>query len=269
MAAPLGLIAGNGRFPFLVADAARKAGRRVVAVAIREEADPAVEGAADETHWVSLGQLGKAIDALKAAGVGEAVMAGQVKHRQIFSDVVPDLKLLGVIARLAFKNTDSLLGGVADALERDGIRLLPSVALLGDQLATRGAMTRRAPTKEEQRDIEYGREVARHLGHMDLGQTVAIKDRAAVALEAMEGTDEVIGRAGRIAGAGIVVVKMAKPRQDMRFDVPVVGEATIHAIGRAEGRVLAVEAGKTLLLDRPAVIAAADAAGIAVWGMEA
>ena len=269
MPSPLGLIAGNGRFPLLVAEAAKRGGRRVVAVAIREEADPAVESAADETHWVSLGQLGRAIDALKGAGVEEAVMAGQVKHRQIFSDVVPDLKLLGVIARLAFKNTDSLLGGVADALERDGIRLLPSVALLGDQLATTGAMTRRAPSKEEQRDVEYGRDVARHLALMDLGQTVVVKDRAAVALEAMEGTDEVIERAGRIAGAGIVVVKVAKPRQDMRFDVPVVGEATVRAVERAQGRVLAVQAGKTLLLDRSAVVKAADAAGIAVWGFEA
>ena len=269
MAPPLGLIAGNGRFPFLVAEAARKAGRRVVAVAIREEADPAVESVVDETHWVSLGQLGRAIDALRGAGVEEAVMAGQVKHRQIFSDVVPDMKLLGVIARLAFKNTDSLLGGVADALERDGIRLLPSVALLAEELAVPGAMSRRSPSRDELRDVEYGREVARHLALKDLGQTVVIKDRAAVALEAMEGTDEVIERAGRIAGAGIVVVKVAKPRQDMRFDVPVVGEATVNAIERAGGRVLAVQAGKTLLLDKRAVVSAADRAGIALWGFEA
>lgn len=267
MAEPLGLIAGNGRFPFLVAQAAKRAGRRVVAVAIREEAEPGLEAEADEIHWVSLGQLGRAIDALKGAGVREAVMAGQVKHKQIFSDVVPDLKLIGVIARLAFKNTDSLLGGVADALERDGIRLLPSVELLGDQMAAPGAMTRRAPSKAEQKDIEYGREVARGLAQMDLGQTVVIKDRAAVALEAMEGTDEVIERAGRIAGAGVVVVKVAKPRQDMRFDVPVVGDATIQTMLRAGAKVLALQAGKTLLLDKPAVLRSADAGGIAVWGM--
>jgi UDP-2,3-diacylglucosamine hydrolase len=269
VAEPLGLIAGNGRFPFLVARAAREAGRRVVAVAIREEADPAIEADSDETHWVGLGQLGRAIDALKGAGVTEAVMAGQVRHRQIFSDVVPDLKLVAVIARLAFKNTDSLLGGVADALEREGIRLLPSVALLADQMAAAGSMTRRAPSREEHHDIQYGRKVARGLASMDLGQSVAIKDRAAVALEAMEGTDEVIERAGRIAGTGVVVVKVAKPKQDLRFDVPVVGEATIATMRRAGARVLALEAGRTLLLDKPAVLRAADDGGIAVWGMEA
>ncbi len=263
---PLGLIAGNGRFPFLVAAAARRAGRRVVAVAIREEADPALEAEADETHWVSLGQLGKAIDALKGAGVHEAVMAGQVKHRQIFSDVVPDLKLMAVIARLALKNTDSLLGGVADALEREGIRLLPSVALLAEQMASPGAMTRKGPSRDEQKDIDYGREIGRALTKLDLGQTVVVKDRAAVALEAMEGTDETIERAGRIAGPGVVVVKLAKPRQDMRFDVPVVGEATIRTMARAKARVLSVEAGKTLLIDRPAVIRAAEEGGIVVWG---
>jgi DUF1009 family protein len=268
VAEPLGLIAGNGRFPFLVARAAKRAGRRVVAVAIREEAELSLEAEADETHWVSLGQLGRAIDALKGAGVHEAVMAGQVKHRQIFSDVVPDVKLLGVIARLAFKNTDSLLGGVADALERDGIRLLPSVILLADQMAVLGSMTRRTPSKAEQKDIEYGREVARALAKMDLGQTVVIKDRAAVALEAMEGTDEVIERAGRIAGPGVVVVKVAKPKQDMRFDVPVVGAATIATLLRAGARVLALEAGRTLLLDKPDVLRSADEAGIAIWGME-
>jgi len=267
VAEPLGLIAGNGRFPFLVAAAGRKAGRRVVAVAIREEAEPAIEGEVDEAHWVSLGQLGRAIDALKAGGVREAVMAGQVKHKQIFSDVVPDLKLMGVIARLAFKNTDSLIGGVADALEREGIRLLPSVLLLADQLASAGAMTRRAPSKDELRDIEYGQQVGRTLAGMDLGQTVVIKDRAAVALEAMEGTDEVIERAGRIAGPGTVVVKVAKPKQDMRFDVPVVGRATIEGMARAGACALALDAGKTLLLDKPEVLRAADEAGIAVWGM--
>ncbi len=266
-AEPLGLIAGSGRFPFLVAAAGRRAGRRVVAVAIREEAEAAIEAEVDEAHWVGLGQLGRAIDALKAAGVREAVMAGQVKHKQIFSDVVPDLKLMAVIARLAFKNTDSLIGGVADALEREGIRLLPSVTLLADQMATAGAMTRRSPSKDERRDIDYGREVGRALAGLDLGQTVVIKDRAAVALEAMEGTDEVIERAGRIAGPGTVVVKVAKPRQDMRFDVPVVGRATIDGMVGAGARALALDAGKTLLLDRPEVLRAAEAAGIAVWGM--
>jgi DUF1009 family protein len=264
---PLGIIAGNGRFPFLVAEAARRAGRRVVVAAIREEASPEIEQGGDEVHWVGLGQLGKCIEALRGAGVREAVMAGQVKHRQIFSDVVPDLKLMGVIARLAFKNTDSLIGGVADALEREGIRLLPSIELLADQLATVGAMTRRAPSKQELGDVEYGRDVARTLAGLDLGQTVVIKDRAAVALEAMEGTDEVIRRAGRIAGPGSVVVKVAKPKQDLRFDVPVVGHATIETMIEAGAGVLALEAGRTLLLERPEVLARAEAAGISVWGM--
>lgn len=263
----LGLIAGNGRFPFLVAEGARRAGRRVVAVAIREEADPGIESAVDETHWVGLGQLGKCIDALRSAGATEAVMAGQVKHRQIFSDLVPDLKLLGVLARVAVKSTDNLIGGIVEALGREGITLLSSVAFLGDQMATAGAMSRRAPSAAERRDIEYGATVARTLAGLDLGQTAVVKDRAAVALEAMEGTDEVIRRAGRIAGRGVVVVKVAKPKQDMRFDVPVVGIGTLAAMGEAGASVLAVDADKTLLVDRAEFLASADRAGIAVWGM--
>lgn len=266
---PLGLIAGNGRFPFLVADAARRAGRRVVAVAIREEAAPELEGRVDSFHWVGLGQLGKAIDTLLSAGVREAVMAGQVKHRQIFSDVVPDLKLVAVLARLAVKNTDSLIGGVADAIEREGIRLLPSTDLLRDDLARPGAMTKARPGAEARKDIDYGLRIARAIAGLDLGQAVVVKDRAAVALEAMEGTDECIRRAGRIAGHGCTVVKVAKPRQDPRFDVPVIGPATIEVMAEAGARVLAVEAGRTLLLDRAALLAAADGAGVAVWGVEA
>jgi UDP-2,3-diacylglucosamine hydrolase len=265
--APLGLIAGNGRFPFLVAEGARRAGRRVVAVAIREEASPDLEKVVDELHWVGLGQLGRCIEALRAAGAREAVMAGQVKHRQIFSDVVPDLKMVGVLARLAFKNTDSLIGAVADVLEKEGIKLLPSTTFLQEELAEEGAMGTRKPSRQEMQDIAYGRKVARGLAGLDLGQTAVVKDRAAVALEAMEGTDEVIRRAGRIAGAGCVVVKVAKPRQDLRFDVPVVGPGTIEAMREARAAVLAVDAGRTLLLDRPAFAAAAHGAGIAVWGM--
>jgi DUF1009 family protein len=264
---PLGLIAGNGRFPFLVAAAARRAGRRVVAVAVKEEASPDLAGSVDEMHWVGLGQLGHCIDVLKAGGVSEAVMAGQVQHRRIFSGILPDLKLAGVLVRLAVKNTDSLIGGVADALSREGITLLPSTALLEDQMATAGAMSRRKPGGGERKDIAYGVKVARALSALDLGQTVVIKDRAAVALEAMEGTDEVIRRAGRLAGEGTTVIKLAKPRQDMRFDVPVVGTRTLEAMREAGARTLAVEAGRTLLLDRAAVLAAADSGGIAVWGI--
>ncbi len=269
MTSTLGLIAGNGRFPFLVAAAARRRGQRVVAVAIREEAAAELAAEVDEIHWIGLGQLGKAIAALRGAGATEAVMAGQVKHRQIFADIVPDLKLLAVLARLALKNTDSLIGGVADALEADGIRLRSSIELLEDQLATVGAMTRRAPDRAARADVAYGRRIARTLAGLDLGQTVVVKDRAAVALEAMEGTDEVIRRAGRIAGRGVTVVKVAKPRQDLRFDVPVVGPGTLEAMAEAGATTLAVEARRTLLLDRADFLARAERQGLCVWGFAA
>jgi DUF1009 family protein len=192
---------------------------------------------------------------------------GQVQHRQLFSDIVPDLKLLGVLARLAFRNTDSLIGGVVDALAREGITLLPSVAFLEDQLATAGPMTRRRPDAEEQKDVAYGEGVARALAGLDLGQTAVVKGRAAVALEAMEGTDETIRRAGRIAGPGTCVVKVSKPKQDMRFDVPVVGEGTLDAMREAGARVLAIDASRTLLIDRAAFLERADRDGVAIVGL--
>jgi DUF1009 family protein len=264
---PLGLIAGNGRFPFLVAEAARGQGRRIVLIRLKEETDAGLEALADETHEVSLGQLGACIAALRKAGVREAVMAGQVRHRQIFSGIVPDLTLMGVLTRLAFKNTDSLIGGVADALEREGIRLMSSVELLADHLAELGPMAGKKPSGDEQKAVEYGVRIATELGRLDLGQTVVVKDRAVVALEAMEGTDEAISRGARIAGPGVVVVKMAKPRQDMRFDVPVVGERTLEALGAVRAAVLAVEAGKTLLLDKPRFLNRAKEMGIVVLGV--
>ncbi len=267
-ATPLGLIAGNGRFPFLAAAGARRAGRRVVALALREETSPELEREVDELHWIGLGQLGRGIALLQQAGAREAVMAGQVKHRQIFSGVVPDLKMIGVLARLAFQNTDSLIGGVADALAREGITLLPSTAFLEDQLASVGPMTGRRPSRDERRDVLYGETVARALAGMDLGQTAVVKDRAAVALEAMEGTDETIRRAGRIAGPGATVVKVSKPSQDMRFDVPVVGEGTLEAMAEAGARALAVDAGRTLMIDRPAFLARAERQGVAVLGLD-
>ena len=264
---PLGLIAGNGRFPFLVAEAARRQGRPVVLIKLKEETDPGLEALADQAHEVSLGQLGACIAALKKAGVREAIMAGQVRHRQIFSGIVPDLTLMGVLARLALKNTDSLIGGVADALERDGIRLISSVHLLGDQLADEGVLAGRKPSSDQAKAIEYGVRVANELGRLDLGQTVIVKDHAVVALEAMEGTDEAIARAARIAGSGIVVVKMAKPKQDMRFDVPVVGEGTLASLKEAGAAVLAVEASRTLLLDKPKFLVEAKAIGLTVVGV--
>lgn len=264
---PLGLIAGNGRFPFLVAESARRQGRRIVLIRLKEETDPGLEALVDETHEVSLGQLGSAIAALRKAGVSEAIMAGQVRHRQIFSGIVPDLTLMGVLARLAVKNTDSLIGGVADALEREGIRLMSSVELLKDQLADSGPMTGRKPSADEEKAIEYGVRIASELGRLDLGQTVVVKDRAVVALEAMEGTDEAVARGARIAGPGVVVVKMAKPRQDMRFDVPVVGEKTLMTLREAKAAVLAVEASKTLLLEKTAFLASAKEMGMVVVGV--
>ena len=264
---PLGLIAGNGRFPFLVrrGRAPRRAQGRGAGAARGD--GPELEREVDELHWISLGQLGRGIELLKGAGAREAVMAGQVQHRQLFSDVVPDLKLLGVLARLAFRNTDSLIGGVADAFAREGITLLPSVAFLEDQLAVAGPMTRRRPDGEEERDVAYGERVARALAGMDLGQTAVVKGRAAVALEAMEGTDETIRRAGRIAGPGTTVVKVSKPKQDMRFDVPVVGEGTLDAMREAGARVLAIDAARTLLIDRPAFLERADLDRVAVVGL--
>jgi UDP-2,3-diacylglucosamine hydrolase len=264
---PLGLIAGNGRFPFLVAQAARRSGRRVVAVAVQEEAAPDLAAEVDEFHWVGLGQLGRCISLLKTAGVHEAVMAGQIKHRQLFSGIVPDLKLLGVLARLVTRNTDSLIGGVADVLGEAGIQLLPSVSLLTEELACPGAMTRRRPSGNEEKDIAYGERIARALAGLDLGQSVAVKEQAAVALEAMEGTDEVIRRAGRLAGAGVAVVKVSKPSQDLRFDVPVVGLGTLAAMEEAGARVLAIDSGRTLMIERRAVEARANELGIAIWGL--
>jgi DUF1009 family protein len=266
-APPLGLIAGNGRFPFLVAEAAKRRGQRVVLVKLKEETDPGLEALVDETHEVSLGQLGACIAALRKSGVQEAIMAGQVRHRQIFSGIVPDLTLMGVLTRLALKNTDSLIGGVADALERGGIRLISSVRLLTDQLAQEGVMVGKKPGRDELKAVEYGVTIASELGRLDLGQTVVVKDRAVVALEAMEGTDETIARGGRLAGPGVVVVKMAKPHQDLRFDVPVVGLKTLDALLAVKASVLAVEAHKTLLLDKPSFLTAAAGMGLTVVGV--
>jgi hypothetical protein len=268
--ARVGLIAGNGRFPFLVLDAAHAMGHGVVVIAVKEEADEDLEAAADrygaDVHRVSLGQLGKAIAILKKAGVTQAVMAGQVKHTKIFSSIVPDLTLFAVLARLRAKNTDALIAAVADVMADRGIELLDSTAFLTPLLAKPGTLSRRAPTPAEHEDLQFGYRMADAIAGLDIGQTVVVKDRAVVAVEAMEGTDAVIGRAGLLAGEGAVVVKVAKPTQDMRFDVPVVGVATIEAMARARAGVLSVDAGKTLVLDGDAVMAAADAAGIVMIG---
>jgi DUF1009 family protein len=267
----LGLIAGNGRFPFLVLDAARGAGHAVTVIAIKEEAFPELEAAAAkepaaQVHRISLGQLGKCISVLKAAGVDQAVMAGQVKHTKLFADIVPDLTLMGVLMRLKSRNTDALISGVADVLRDHGITLVDSTALLAPLLARGGVVTRRAPGDDEARDLELGYRIADAIAALDIGQAVAVKGGAVVGVEAMEGTDALIARAGQLAGPGVVIVKVAKPNQDMRFDVPVVGIATISALAAARATLLSVDAGKTLMIDGDAVVAAADAAGIAIVG---
>ena len=267
---PLGLIAGNGRFPFLALDAARALGREVTVIAIKDEADSALEGAARSAgatlHWVSLGQLGKCIALLRAAGVSEAVMAGQVRHVKIFSDYMPDLTLLSVIRRLKGRNTDALIAAVADVLREKGIELLDSTLFLRPLLAGAGVLARRPPSEREQADFEFGYRMADVIAGLDIGQTIVVRDQAVVAVEAMEGTDETIARAGRLAGPGTTVVKVAKPSQDMRFDVPVVGVPTIVAMRAAGAQALTVDAGRTLILDGDAVVRAADEAGICIVG---
>src|SRR5580704_1922933 len=260
-----GLIAGNGRFPFLVLEGARSQGIEMAVIAIKEEASPDLEKNAKRLHWVSLGELSKAIDLLHKEGVTQAVMAGQVKHNKIFSAIRPDWKLAKLLFSLPRKNTDALIGAVARVLEDEGIRLVDSTLFLKPLIPSPGVLTRRAPNEHEAEDIAYGREIARQIAGLDLGQTVVIRDRACVAVEAMEGTDETIERAARIVdGASLVVVKVSKPRQDMRFDVPVVGLKTVEVMQRCRVTALAMDAGRTLLFDRVRVIEAADAAGIAI-----
>lgn len=260
-----GLIAGNGRFPFLVLEGARSQGIEMAVIAIKEEASPELEKFASRLHWVSLGELSKTIDLLQQEGVKRAVMAGQVKHNKIFSSIRPDWKLAKLLFSLPRKNTDSLIGAVAKVLEDEGIQLVDSTAFLRPLLPQAGILTRRAPNDQEAADIEYGLSVARQVAGMDIGQTVVISDRACVAVEAMEGTDETIARAARFAnGKPLVVVKVSKPHQDMRFDVPVVGLPTVEEMKRAGATALAVDAERTLLFDRNKLIAAADAAGIAI-----
>ncbi len=275
----LGLIAGNGRFPFLLLDAARAHGLTVVVAAIQEETSPEMNdrAAADtniRVHWLSLGELSKLIDTFQAEGVTRAVMAGQVRHKQIFSSIRPDWRLAKLLLSLRTRSTDILLGAVAKVLGDEGIELISSTAYLEPLLAIAGTLTSRAPSADELRDIDYGLTVARGLAGFDLGQTVVIAAGACVAVEAMEGTDATIARAGELfrsldpgdatLSRALTVVKVAKPNQDMRFDVPVVGAPTIHVMQAAGATCLCVEAGRTLLFDRQTMIAAADQAGIAL-----
>jgi UDP-2,3-diacylglucosamine hydrolase len=260
-----GLIAGNGKFPFLVLEGARSRGIDMAVIAIREEASPELERAASRLYWVSLGELSRTIDLLHQEGVTQAVMAGQVKHNKIFSFIRPDRKLAKLLLTLPKKNTDSLIGAIARLLEAEGIHLVDSTAFLAPLLPDEGVLTKRRPDSREAADLAYGREVAHRLAGLDLGQTVVIRDRACVAIEAMEGTDETIERAARLTnGKRLAVVKVSKPRQDMRFDVPVVGLTTIEVMKRSNATALAVDARRTLLFDKERLLAAADEAGISI-----
>jgi UDP-2,3-diacylglucosamine hydrolase len=269
-----GLIAGNGRFPFLVAEGAKRAGASLSIAAIREETDPEIERHAEHVTWVGIGQLGKMIRFFKDEGVQQAIMAGQVRHVQIFSRAVPDARMLKMLLKLPRRNTHSLIGAVANELASEGIELIDSTYFLSDSLPDVGCLTHRQPDARERHDIEYGLEIANELARLDLGQTIVIRGKACVAVEAMEGTDETIRRAGELTrtttvgtipkklinlSAGrLTVVKIAKPDQDMRFDVPVIGVSTIESMIAAGATCLCVSAGKTLMFDRESMIGMAD-----------
>src|SRR6185295_844858 len=264
-----GLIAGNGRFPLLALESARKLGHEVVAIGIEEEASREIEPLAARCYWISLGQLSRLIEILKSEGIDEVVMAGQVKHAKIFSSIRPDWRLVKLLASLRGKNTDALIGGVAKVLEDEGIRLADSTALLKPLLADSGVMTRRKPSKDEEADVEYGRTIAHALAKWDVGQSVVVADQACVALEAMEGTDAMLRRAaGLVNGRSITLVKAATRRRHLLFDVPVVGVGTIEVMRETGATALALDAGRTLMLDREIMIARADDAGIAIAGYE-
>jgi DUF1009 family protein len=261
-----GLIAGNGQFPFLVVEGARKQGASLAIAAIKEETDKRIDEVADDVTWVGIGQLGKMISYFKSRGVTKAIMAGQVKHVQIFSGSLPDVRMLKMLWNLPKRNTDALIGGVADELASEGIELLDSTYFLQDHLAPNGVLTKREPTDIERGNIEYGLHIADEIARLDLGQTIVIRAKACVAIEAMEGTDATIRRAGELAKGKLTVVKVAKPDQDMRFDVPVVGAPTIEAMIAAGATCLSITAGKTLVFDRDEMLASANKNNICVIG---
>jgi UDP-2,3-diacylglucosamine hydrolase len=264
-----GLIAGNGRFPILALETARKLGHEVVAIGIQEEASKEIEQYASRCYWISLGQLSKLIEILKSEGITEVLMAGQVKHVKIFSSIVPDWRLAKLLLSLSAKNTDALIGGVAKILADEGIQLADSTRLLKPLLAGKGTLSKRKPTSDEEKDIAYGRRVANALAGFDIGQSVAIAERACVAVEAMEGTDAMLRRAASLVGGKpLRLVKSSKRRGHLLFDVPVAGLDTIPVMRETGTTVLAVDAGRTLLLDRDAMLEEANAAGIAVVGIE-
>ena len=263
----LGLIAGNGKFPLLFAAEARREGYRVIATAHRGETDDAIEQAADEVIWVYVGQLGKIIATFQRAGVTEAVMAGGIRKVKLFGNFRPDLRGARFLAKLKTREDDALLRGIAQELASDGIEILSSTLCLPQMIASAGVLGRRAPRPEEWSDIELGFRTAKEIGRLGIGQTVVIKQQIVLAVEAVEGTDAAIERGGRLAKQGCIVVKVSKPHQDLRFDVPAVGLDTVHRLQEVGGAVLAVEAGKTRLLEKEELLRRADAAGIAVVGV--
>lgn len=261
-----GLIAGNGQFPFLVIEGAKKAGASLSVVAIKEETDPRIDRIVDDVIWVGIGQLGKMIAFFKEQGVTQAIMAGQVKHVQIFSTAIPDLRMVKMLWNLPRRNTDALIGGVANELAKEGIELIDSTHFIKDLLAPGGVLTKRKPTDIENENIEYGLYIADEIGRLDLGQTIVVRAKACVAIEAMEGTDATIKRAGELAKGKLTVVKVAKPDQDMRFDVPVVGVPTITTMVEAGASCLSVTANKTLIFDRDEMLRFANANKICIFG---
>jgi DUF1009 family protein len=264
-----GLIAGNGRFPILALESAKQMGFTITVIALQEEASKEVESLADRCHWISIGQLSKLIDICKKEEITEVMMCGQVKHAKIFSSIVPDWRLVKLLTTLPSKNTDGLIGGVRKILEDEGIHLRDSTLLLKPMLATAGPMTSRKPDKDENTDIEYGKRVANALAGFDVGQSVAICERACVAVEAMEGTDAMLRRAASLVnGRRLTLVKVARRREHLLFDVPVVGLSTIPVMRETGTTALAVEAGRTLMLDKEEMLAAANSAGITVIGHE-
>lgn len=261
-----GLIAGNGQFPFLVIEGARKAAASLSVIAIKEETDPRIDDVADSVQWVNIGQLGKMIDYFKKQGVEKAIMAGQVKHVQIFSGAVPDMRMLKMLWNLPKRNTDSLIGGVADEMAKEGIELIDSTYFVQDHLAASGTLTKRGPSDIERENLDYGLHVAGEIARLDLGQTIVVRAKACVAVEAMEGTDATIKRAGELANGKLTVVKVAKPDQDMRFDVPVIGVPTVQTMIDAGATCLSVTAGKTLIFDREETLTLADKNKICIIG---
>ena len=261
-----GLIAGNGQFPFLVVEGALKQGVSLAVVAIKEETDPRINEIAENVTWVGIGQLGKMISFFKKQGVEKAIMAGQVKHVQIFSGAIPDLRMVKMLWNLPRRNTDALIGGVADEMAKEGIELIDSTYFIKDQLASEGVLTKRKPTDFERENIEYGLHIASGTARLDIGQTIVVRSKACIAIEAMEGTDATIRRAGELANGKLTVVKVAKPDQDMRFDVPVVGLPTIEAMIAAGATCLSITAGKTLIFERDEMLKLADANKICVIG---